>query len=50
MTFLPEYIALVAFEDAKGNGAVMVLKRRDVIVAEGELSPGIDLRGLWLFK
>lgn len=40
---LPEYIAFVALEDAEGDRAVVVLERRDVIVAEGELGPGVDL-------
>lgn len=43
MKILLKYIALIPFQDAEGHRAVMVLQGWDVIVAQGKLSPGIDL-------
>lgn len=40
--------ALYLLQYLKGHGAVVVLQRRDVVVAESQLSPGIDLKnGYW---
>lgn len=33
-------------QDSKGNGTVMVLQGRDVVVPQGQFSPGIDLYGI----
>lgn len=39
---------LYLLQDLKGHGTVVVLQRRDVVVAEGQLSPGIYLKiGYW---
>lgn len=38
-----EDVAVGLGEDLEGDGAVMVLQRRDVIVPDGEFGSGVDL-------
>lgn len=38
-----EDVAVGLGEDLEGDGTVMVLQRRDVIVADGQLGSGVDL-------
>ena len=38
-----EDVAVGLSEDLEGHGAVVVLQGRDVVVADGELRPGVDL-------
>ena len=41
---VPEDVALAALQDLEGDGAVVVLERRDVVVAHGQLGARIDLQ------
>ena len=41
-----EDVAILGLQDLKGDGAVMVLQGRDVIVAQSELRAGVDLIGI----